>query len=165
MSRKNEKEQLIRDMGYRIRKTRETLGFKQKHFADRLGVSNTHICDIENGNAGCGSYILFLISKKFKSNPLYLLHGTGQMFYDSAAQQVNPGPSSAPTPVPQPEAAPEPVDSRQVEEDLGEDGSRIRELLSFFKRSPVVKFAVLGFFSKFLIENKAVIAEDIESRE
>ncbi|NIM17746.1 MAG: hypothetical protein GTO45_08165 [Candidatus Aminicenantes bacterium] len=49
--------------------------------------------------------------------------------------------------------------------DFGENTARIREMLSYFERSPVVKFSVLGFYSKFIIENKAIIEEDIKSFE
>jgi hypothetical protein len=38
-------------------------------------------------------------------------------------------------------------------------------MLSYFQRSPVVKFAVLGYFSKFIVENKAVIEQDIKMHE
>lgn len=48
---------------------------------------------------------------------------------------------------------------------LGNDNPRVREMLSYFERSPMVKYTVLGFFTKFILENKNLIEEDMKRLE
>ncbi len=151
MSRMNEKEQLARDVGYRIRKTRETLRISQKRFAEKLGVSSAHLCGIENGKTGTGSYVLYRMGKRFRSNASYLLHGTEPMF-SVAGETVET----------QAKAVVEEPGNWVKDGDFGGDGGRIRELLRYIAGSSVVKFGILGFFSKFLIENEKVIDKEME---
>ena len=136
---------LIRPIGKRVREVREEIGLSQREFARRLGIANSFICDIENGNSGPGFYFFYLAGKYLKISPMYLLFGTGPKLIDPE----------------KPETLEQPKQQTSVPDDFGDDTPRIRQMLSVLKRSEVAKLAVLGFFSKFLVENKAVLDEEI----
>lgn len=136
------KRRIIRAMGQRLRDTREEMGMTQMAFAEKMGIVNSHLSAIEAGRSGPGFYFFYQVSQHHKINPVYLLHGVKPIFLDGVLEEEPP--------------PPEPPS-----DEYGENTSQIRKMLSYIKRSQVVKFAVLGFFSKFIVENKTVIEEDL----
>jgi hypothetical protein len=48
------------------------------------------------------------------------------------------------------------------EKDFGEASQRVHELISFIESSPMVKFDMLGYFSRYRIQNQSIIEKDIE---
>ncbi|NIM17755.1 MAG: helix-turn-helix domain-containing protein [Candidatus Aminicenantes bacterium] len=149
------KKKLVRVFGQRLREIREGLRMTQTAFAGKMGMSNSYLCDMESGHVGPGLYTLYRITKFYNISPLYLVHGIEPVFLDQEKEEEKKKEVEHPL---QQAPEPEPLD-------FGEDTTRIREMLSYFKRSPVVKYALLGFFSKFVIENKAIIEEDIKKNE
>lgn len=146
------KKKLVRLFGQRLRKIRQDLGMTQIIFARKMGMSNTYLCDVESGKVGPGLYFLYQLTKFHNINPLYMIHGREPVFIEQKMDEVEKEPQQKKEPQP-------------IPFDFGEDTTRIKEMLSYFKRSPVVKYALLGFFSKFVIENKAIIEEDIKKNE
>lgn len=144
------KKKLVKVFGQRLREIREGMRMTQTAFAGKMGMSNSYLCDMESGHVGPGLYTIYRITKFYNISPLYLVHGTGPVFLDQEKEEVEHPPKQIAEPGPR---------------DFGEDTTRIREMLSYFKRSPVVKYGLLGFFSKFVIENKAIIEEDIKKNE
>jgi transcriptional regulator with XRE-family HTH domain len=122
-------------------------------FARKMGMSHTHLSGIETGKYGPGFYFFYRTVKSYNINPLYLLLGEEPEFLEREEEK-----KAKEEPEQQPEAGLESID-------FGENTARIREMLSYFEQSPVVKFSVLGFYSKFIIENKAIIEEDIKKFE
>jgi transcriptional regulator with XRE-family HTH domain len=147
------KKKVTIELGQRLKKIREGLGMTQWTFARKMGMSNTHLSEIEAGKFGPGFYFFYRLVKSYNINPLYLLLGQEPEFLEREEEK-----KAEEEPEPQPEPGLESMD-------FGENTARIREMLSYFERSPVVKFSVLGFYSKFVIENKAIIEEDIKSFE
>jgi transcriptional regulator with XRE-family HTH domain len=145
------KKKIARDLGRRLREVRLDLGVSQRELARRLGIANSFVSDMEAGRMGPGFYFLFLAGKYAKINPVYLLYGKGPKFIDLENREKK-----------QPVVPKEP--QLQLDE-FGDDAPRVGKMLSFIKRSEVVKFAVLGFFSKFIVENKSVIDADIKPDE
>lgn len=147
------KKKLVGELGQRLKKIREGLGMTQRTFARKMGMSFTHLSGIESGKTGPGFYFFYRVVKSHNINPLYLLFGKEPEFLDREEEK-----KAEEEPEQQPEAGLESID-------FGENTALIREMLSYFERSPVVKFSVLGFYSKFIIENKTIIAEDIKRLE
>lgn len=144
------KKKIARDLGRRLREVRLDLGISQRELARRLGIANSFVSDMEAGRMGPGFYFLFLAGKYSKINPVYLLYGKGPKFID----------------LEKPEKKEQPVEPKKHQlDEFGDDAPRVGKMLSFIKRSEVVKFAVLGFFSKFIVENKSVIDADINPDE
>jgi len=129
----------------RLKAIRAELQMSQKDFGKRMGTSNTYISTLESAHTGPGYYTLYKLTKYYNINPLYLLHGKGPVFVDLGKKK-------------QEEPKPEPLP-------LADDNPQIREMLSYFERSPMVKYNMLGYFSRFVIENKTIIEEDIRKHE
>ncbi|MCP4157288.1 MAG: helix-turn-helix transcriptional regulator [bacterium] len=158
MVRMNDKEQIARDIGYRIRKVRKELRLTQRAFAKKMGVSNTYMCEIENGNRGLGFYSIYNVGRVFKVNPFYLLYGTEPKFHDPSVPV-----SAAPAP---PKVQQPPLTaSEKTDDEYGESTPRIRDMLWYIKRSSIVKFGMLSLFTKFLHENRAVVDGEISAAE
>ncbi len=144
------KKELVKALGERIKGIRLNLGLTQREFAHKMKMSNTHLSDIETGYSGPGFYFFYRITKYHKVNPLYLLFGKQPVFLEEEEKK-------------QEEEKQEPEKRAALESlDFGENTPRIREMLLYFQRSPMVKFAVLSFFSKYIVENTTLIQKDIK---
>ncbi len=139
------KKQEIKAIGQRIREAREHLGVTQKEFAHKMNTANTHLSDVENGRVGPGITFFSNIVKYHKVNPLYILFGDLPRFLGGEAEEKKPevGKGKPGTP------------------DIEGYTPRLQEMVTYFNRSPMVKFAVLNFFSTYIVENKDLIKDDI----
>ncbi len=157
------KKKILKDMGERLRSLREQLGLNQREFAAKMGVANTYISALETAYTGPGYYAFYQLAKYHKISPLYLLHGKEPAFIDleekekKEEKQEEPGIQEKQEKEPEPEEKPKPEPPT-----FGNDNPQVREMLSYFERSPMVKHTVLGFYAKFVIENKDLIEKDIE---
>ena len=61
----------------RIREVRKMLKMNQNQFAKELGVSRTHISNIENGNDNPSSSLIKLMCVRFNIDETWLVNGTG----------------------------------------------------------------------------------------
>jgi transcriptional regulator with XRE-family HTH domain len=148
------KKKIRKDMGNRLRTLREQLGLNQREFAAKMGMVNTYISALETAYTGPGYYSFYQLAKYHKISPLYLLHGIEPAFIDQEKKQEEPKIQEK-EPEPGKKAKPGPPT-------FGNDNPQIKEMLSYFERSPMVKHSVLGFFAKFVIEYKDLIEKDIE---
>ncbi|MCP5050313.1 MAG: helix-turn-helix transcriptional regulator [bacterium] len=137
--------QLALQMGRRIKETRLQLRLNQKEFSGRMGMSDNHLSALEAGKSAPGFYFIYQAVKHYDLNPLFLLFGKKPMFLGQEEQEKEQPPAREP----------------QARE-FGESTSQVGEMLDLFQQSPMVKFALLGFYSKFIIENKGLIEEDIK---
>jgi|GEM_PF-863849 len=140
------KKQEIKEIGQRIRETRGQLGLTQKEFAHKMYTANTHLSDVENGRVGPGITFFSNIIRYHKVNPLYILFGDLPRFLEEKDGE---------------EAAREKEKEQPAVSDLGKDTPRLQEMLTYFNRSPMVKFAVLNFFSTYIVQHKDLIKDDI----
>jgi len=140
------KKQEIKEIGQRIRETRGQLGLTQKEFAHKMYTANTHLSDIENGRVGPGITFFSNIIRYHKVNPLYILFGDLPRFLEEKDGE---------------EAAREKEKEQSAVPDMGRDTPRLQEMVTYFNRSPMVKFAVLNFFSTYIVQHKDLIKDDI----
>lgn len=66
----------------RIRTLRKTLKISQNEFGKKLGVSNTAISKLENGENSITEQMIKSICREFNVNYLWLTEGEGEMFSD-----------------------------------------------------------------------------------
>lgn len=137
------KKQEIEAIGRRIREAREHLGVTQREFAHKMNTANTHLSDVENGRVGPGITFFSNIVKYHRVNPLYILFGDLPRFLEEGGEKAAGEKEQAAVP------------------DMGADTPRLHEMLDYFSRSPMVKFAVLNFFSTYIVENKDLIKDDM----
>lgn len=144
------KQQLTKALGQRIREIRLGFDMTQREFAEKMSMSNTYMCDLEAGRTGPGFYFFHQAGKIHGINPLYLLFGQEPKLLAQKTQQEKKenGPPTSEKTTP-------------ADRDFGENTAQVEQMLYYLSRSPVSRFAVLGFFSKYLIENKEVIEEDM----
>ena len=68
------------DFSDRIRKIREILNMTQKDMAKELGISQSYMCNIENGKNQMNADVVFKLTLRFGVKPLWLAEGIGEMF-------------------------------------------------------------------------------------
>lgn len=64
----------------RIKDIRKTLGMTQTEFAQRIGIKQNSLANIEIGRRNASNQVVTSICREFGVNLDYLLHGTGPMF-------------------------------------------------------------------------------------
>lgn len=84
MNKKNEGiiRENIKEIGSRVKEVRKTIRLSQKQMADKLGIFNSYLSDIETGKGNPGHSFFFKISTIFKVNLNYLFLGKGEMLKD-----------------------------------------------------------------------------------
>lgn len=65
----------LEEIGLRIRKRREALGFTQEKAAERLNISTTHYKNIEHGRGAMSLDVMMEIFEAFDLDPTYVLTG------------------------------------------------------------------------------------------
>ncbi len=86
-----EKPRPYADIGDRIREIRNVLRYQQKDFAEKLGVANSSLSEIESGQNKPGFDFLVSISRVFNANLYYILFGTGEMIREQTGIDDQPG--------------------------------------------------------------------------
>ncbi len=145
------KKDIRRDLGKRLKQIRRQLHLTQKAFGEKIGMVPTYISSLENARTGPGYFFLYQAAKYYNINPLYLILGKGPAFIDLEEKKKKEEKQE--------------VQKKQEPPALGNDNPQIKEMLSYFERSPMVKYTVLGFFTKFILENKDLIEEDMKRLE
>jgi len=128
----------LKEIGKRLQDIRKSLGLLQKDFAKELEISSSSLCDIEAGNLKPRFELIYSITRKFKVNILYLLHGEGDMF------------------IPEEEK----LFSRSDVLDKYRDW--FKDFIYYFENSPVVRYAIMSFYFSYLTENEKLIKTDLD---
>jgi len=134
-----EKDTLLIDIDLRMQSIRKRLGFKQHNFAGELGISPASLSEIEAGRAKPMFDTIFNLTKKFNVNVYYLLHGQGVMFFgDDGERSIGTG-------------------------KFGEYTEWLRKFLYYFHESEMVRYSIMSYFKRYLLENDKLIEKDINS--
>ena len=75
------KKKFYSEIGKRLLEVRKFLGIQQKEMADKIGMQQSYLCDLENGkknNPGIAQ--LYRIAKQYGVSLDYLVLGEGEMF-------------------------------------------------------------------------------------
>ena len=132
------------ELGLRLAMIRKKLKMSQRRFAAACGISHNYLCEVEKGQHQPGYDFLERVINKFKIEFRYLSIGEGPMF------------QSPPTPVKK-ETTTRTMSST--------DNNEIEKMLWHMERIPVLRYAVLEFFNKYLYKNKGMIAAALKDEE
>jgi transcriptional regulator with XRE-family HTH domain len=135
---KQSQEKESQEFGQRLKAIRRHLKLKQKDFAERIGIKNNYLSSIEKGKIKPGFDFFKKLTDEYRINLYYLFHDEGPMFLEKKHT------------------------SSLEEKDFGEANRRVHEMIDIISRSPMVKFDMLGFFTRYLIQNQSIIEKDIE---
>ena len=141
MASMTEKDTLLMEIGLRMQAIRRRLGFKQHNFAAQLGISPASLSEIEAGRAKPMFDTIFNLTKKFNVNVYYLLHGQGEIFVGNDVQRsIGTG-------------------------KFGDYTEWLRKFLYYFRESEMVKYSMMSYFKKYLLENELLIEKEINSQQ
>jgi len=132
------KQELV-EFGERVKQIRKHLDITQRDFAQSIKISGSFLSEIESGKTKASLEFIRNISTLYNINLPFLLHGTGDMFIDR-----------------------ENLVTLRLDE-YGEYSDKILDLLHYMRCSPLVKMAVLEFFTKYFYTNEEIIKRDIEN--
>lgn len=127
--------------GERLKRAREHLGLKQKDFAARIGRAAAFLSEIENGKSKPGFAVLRDMVETFNLNLNYLVLGEGEMFREVSGE------------------------GEWGEVLAAVDDRKFREMIYYFHRAPVVKYAVYEFLSNYIFHNRDMIESEMERHE
>lgn len=91
--------------------------------------------DIEAGKTRASFEFFYHITEKYHVNPIYLLHGKGEMFLSPDLEPVV---------------------------DYGLDSDITQKMLDHFKQVPMIRFAVLEFYQGYLYDKRDMLNEEFE---
>ena len=131
----------LAESGERVKDVRRALELSQKDFAAQLNIAPSFLSEIESGKTRAGYNFLIKMAGVFDVNPSWIILGKGEMFFkDEGGASI-------------------------WNNDFGEHTESIKELLWYFKHSPLVRLSVMAFASKFLLDNEEIIKRDIKKNE
>ena len=84
---KTVKTEEIAAIGGRIKQVRTHLRIQQKEMAQKIGITNSHLSDIEKGKSSLSIEVVFKITKIYNMSLEFLFLGRGEMFYHSDRQK------------------------------------------------------------------------------
>jgi transcriptional regulator with XRE-family HTH domain len=137
-----EKENELKEIGYRLVTIRKELHMLQKDFAKEMEISGGSLSEIEAGNAKPRYELLYNITQKYNVNLYYLLHGKGEMF------------------------VPDDIEAFYGTKKYGSDTEQwLKNFLYYFNESEMLRYAMMSHFSRFCVENKDVIDKSINKND
>lgn len=75
--------QVLITVGERIKEIRKELRMQQKELAASLGVSSSHLSEVESGKASASTDFYTKLSSLHNVSVEYVFHGRGKMFYEA----------------------------------------------------------------------------------
>jgi transcriptional regulator with XRE-family HTH domain len=125
-------------IGQRIKALRKHLRISQRELAESFHMSCSYLSEIENGKGNPGPEFFLKLSDDYNVRIEYLFHGTGEMFYGTQRT----------------------TDSEEF--DFNENVDTIGKVVWLMEHSPFFKNTILGFASKFLLDNERILKRSIE---
>ena len=135
------KREKLAEVGKRVKTARKALKVPQKEMADALGVSPSHLSEIESGKANPSTDFHLKLSDSYNVSVEYIYHGRGKIFYEEDGKITD-----------------EPFDFKS-------DVDSTEKLNWLLKNSGYFKHLVLGYASKLIIEDESVIKQSIKKNE
>jgi transcriptional regulator with XRE-family HTH domain len=125
-------------IGQRIKELRKYLRISQREMAESFHMSSSYLSEIESGKGKPGPEFFLKLSDDYNVRIEYLFHGTGEMFYGTERT----------------------IDSEEF--DFNENVDTIGKMVWLMEHSPFFKSTILGFASKFLLDNERILRKSIE---
>ncbi len=125
--------------GKRIKELRHALRISQREMARNVKLSPSYISDIEAGKVRAGHEFFHKVSTLYNANLYFLIHGTGEMFKDAEDNKYSLG-----------------------ERKIGEPIESLNQLMWYCQNSLIVRHTVIGYASRFIMENRSTIKTEID---
>ena len=120
-------------IGRRFKSIRTGLGLSQRELAEKLNISAATLCSIESGKGIPRHDAIYNLAAVYNVNIYYLLHGSGEMFMtDIITRQIESG-------------------------EFKTYRGFLKEFLRYMRGSTVVRYNMMNFFWKYIIENETLI--------
>lgn len=137
----SDNEYSLDDFGQRIKAVRRRLNMTQKEFGEAVDLSVSFISDLESGRSKACLDFFYNLARKFDINLYYLILGEGEII-DTQGRHPS-------------------LNNKRV----GQSIDTINELTWYTERSPMMRYAILSFASRFIYENRDYLIKDIEESE
>ena len=148
---------LLKDIGYKLKKIREALNYSSPDMASRFGVVRSSYLRNESGQTCPDIQTMRILGTAFDVSLDWLICDKGPMYYrekePSRAQPGKPVEKTVESQVPQ--TGVEAKSSLEIPDTVPED---IRELLEHMKRIPLLRYQILASFHKFKAEYKDMVS-------
>lgn len=150
------KKDLLKDIGYRLKKIRDSLNYSPPGMASRLGIARSSYIRNENGKTCPAIHSMRVLAKTLDISLDWFICEKGPMFYhEKETGQPVAGPDK-------PEIIPAALEEvaevkpiRETPEPLPEE---IRELVEHMQRIPLLRHEILAAFHLFKEQHKNMIA-------
>ena len=129
----------LQDFGKRIKKVRTMLGLTQKQLGEGLNLSHSFISDVESGKSKACYDFFYNISNTYNVNLYYLVYGEGEVFGKAGTV------------------------SSLEDQEVGKPVEKAEELIWYIYHSPLLMHTLMGFATKFIYDNEAIVKKDIEN--
>lgn len=126
-----------KSIGERLKSIRAALNLSQREFGENLNISSASICSIESGKGLPRHEVIYNLAAKFNVNINFLLHGSGEMFITDLIKQR--------------------IESGEFKPYTG----FLKEFLKYVRESSVVRYEMMNYFWKYLVENEGLIEKEI----
>ena len=136
---------LLKDIGYKLKKIREALKYSGPKMASRFEVARSSYLRNENGETCPDIQTMRILGNSFDVSLDWLICDKGPMYYREKEQK-------------QVEKEEEKTEQKPSLETLDTVPEEIRELLEHMKRIPLLRYQVLASFHKFKDKYKEMVA-------
>ena len=127
---------IIESFSQRIKGLRKELRLNQKEFARELQLSDSYICQVENGKIKPGFEFFYKLVSRYNIALRYLFFGEGEKFL----KEEKPG----------------------KEDEEVTDIETLSDLVRCCEQSPIFNLNILGYAARYFYEHESVIKENIK---
>jgi len=136
---------VLKQIGQRLLEVREKIDVKQNILAKELNISQAGLSSMEKGILKPNLEVLFHLSKKYKINIDYILHGTGEVFTKDSTPQKQ--------------------EKKNLFQDFPPDQADFLDnFLTLFKKSEIFRYQAMGNYKRFLLENADLLKMEIKAK-
>lgn len=124
-------------IGSRIKLIRKKLFLQQKDVAAAIGVSSSHLSEVESGKSSANADFILKLSVRYNVSVEYIFHGRGEIFYR---------------------------DESKLTDDPFDFNGAVNSIADFnwlIKHSSYVRISAMAFVSKLLLTEEAEIKRSI----
>jgi len=132
------KKDILNILGQRLKTARKELELQQKDMAEALGISPSHLSEIEAGKSNPGAEFLLKLSEKFNISVEYIFHGRGNILYDEDGKFAD------------------------IEYDFKSDVDDLDKLIWLLRNSPYFKLSVFSHATRLIHQEADVIKSSIK---
>jgi transcriptional regulator with XRE-family HTH domain len=123
----------------RLKEVRKKLNIMtQREFAEKIEMPRSYVSGIESGRIMPGFDFFFKITRIFKINPVYLLHGEPPVFLEESMPEEKPG-------------------DDKIE-------MAIKEMSWYMEHSDIVHYGMIEQYSRYMTKHRAIIDAELKQK-